>query len=532
MISKAQTDSLRIKNRIDSLLSKTSVDTVLLKLALPDSLAGTLSKIDSTAQSTVTNINKISNSINQPIDKVNQSAAKLTSLPSMITDKSILLQKKIVTQPPNIKGLDSLRHGLDSIETKLNKIQPEISKINSPQWVKAAEQKKDNTVSAVNSKLKAFKNKGATGLPGEVNLPATPSIDQSALPDLKNKKLPLPDVAVNKSGAKLPSSEGVGKKIKLHRTKTPKLKEIKGLDQAGNIQEKLGEVTSVAGKASSYQEDLKNLGDGNFERMEQLPDELEKRVANLDDMKALEGQAGTYKAVIAKWNSDPDVQKEAALNLAKEQAVNHFAGKEEQLKAAMEQLAKLKAKTKGAEGVVDLFKKHQNTMKQKTFLERLVPGIVFQVQKPNNVWIDFNPSLGYRFYGRLTAGLGWNERWSLSFKERHSYSTEHIYGPRSFIEFKWKDYLFLKAETEWMNILPVSIYPAYIVDTSGRRWVWSSFAGIKNVFTFSKSVKGQVQVLYNLYNPDKLSPYSNRLNVRFGFDFPIKKKGKNPITKS
>jgi hypothetical protein len=49
------------------------------------------------------------------------------------------------------------------------------------------------------------------------------------------------------------------------------------------------------------------------------------------------------------------------------QAVNHFAGKEKELMAAMDQLSKVK----DAEQVVDLFKKPVNPMKGKPFVERL-----------------------------------------------------------------------------------------------------------------------------------------------------------------
>ena len=70
-------------------------------------------------------------------------------------------------------------------------------------------------------------------------------------------------------------------------------------------------------------------------------------------------------------------------------------------------------------------------------------------------------------------------------------------------------------------------YPAYPVETEGRVWVWSTFVGIKNVFKFSNSVKGHVQVLYNVYDPEKRSPYANRINVRLGFEFPLKKVKEN-----
>ena len=61
-------------------------------------------------------------------------------------------------------------------------------------------------------------------------------------------------------------------------------------------------------------------------------------------------------------------------------------------------------------------------------------------------------------------------------------------------------------------------------DPASRQWVWSYFAGFKRDFRFSKHVMGHVQLLYNIYDRYHKNPYSNRLNVRMGFDFPLQKK--------
>lgn len=50
-------------------------------------------------------------------------------------------------------------------------------------------------------------------------------------------------------------------------------------------------------------------------------------------------------------------------------------------------------------------------MKEKPLIERIVPGIALQVQKKgDDLMVDFNAYAGYRFTGRITAGLGWNQR--------------------------------------------------------------------------------------------------------------------------
>ncbi len=117
----------------------------------------------------------------------------------------------------------------------------------------------------------------------------------------------------------------------------------------------------------------------------------------------------------------------------------------------MEKLGKLKSKCQDAEGVLDLFQKKQRPLKGKPFVERIITGINLQVQAGTHIWLDFNPYVGNQISIRFTAGAGWNERLSVDFKEWEVISAERINGPRSFLEFKFKENLILKAETELMN---------------------------------------------------------------------------------
>lgn len=51
-------------------------------------------------------------------------------------------------------------------------------------------------------------------------------------------------------------------------------------------------------------------------------------------------------------------------------------------------------------------------------------------------------------------------------------------------------------------------------------------AGYKRQFRYSSKVLGTVQILYNLVAPSGQSPYVDRINLQFGFEFPMKKKVK------
>jgi hypothetical protein len=69
----------------------------------------------------------------------------------------------------------------------------------------------------------------------------------------------------------------------------------------------------------------------------------------------------------------------------------------------------------------------------KPLIERVVPGISFQILKRgNDVLVDFNPYAGYRFTGRLTTGGGWVQRISFD----HPSRATRVYGPRIFGECK------------------------------------------------------------------------------------------------
>lgn len=286
-------------------------------------------------------------------------------------------------------------------------------------------------------------------------------------------------------------------------------------------------MSQLGADAKGYANDARQLAKGNLEQLEKAPEALEQQVMKLDEMKAAQAAMGDgidHAAMVQKWNSDPNYARELAVTKAKEQMVDHFAGYQQELKAAMEQLTKLKAKKQDAEGVVDLFKPRQNDLKGKSFRERLLPGLSLQFQNSTNQWFDFNFYLGYRISAKITAGAGWVERFSENLKEWEYHPEERAYGPRVFADVKVKRGFHLRGEVEYLNAQVMSPYLLQ-QDVSGRAWVWSYFVGVKQSFDLSKKLRGNVQMMYNLYNPEKRSPYVSRLNVRVGIELPYRKKG-------
>jgi len=66
--------------------------------------------------------------------------------------------------------------------------------------------------------------------------------------------------------------------------------------------------------------------------------------------------------------------KQQLVSQARKVAVDHFAGKQEQLKQAMDQMSKYKQKYESVQSIEELPKRPPHAMRGKPFYERLVPG--------------------------------------------------------------------------------------------------------------------------------------------------------------
>ena len=216
-----------------------------------------------------------------------------------------------------------------------------------------------------------------------------------------------------------------------------------------------------------------------------------------------------------------DNAKQHLVTIAKKAAVDHFAGKQEQLKAAMEKISKYKQKFTSASSIKDLPKRPPNAMKGKPFVERLVPGLYFQHQQKNFYLIDVNPYLGYRITGRLTASLGWNHRYAYDKRNRTFNRDSRIFGPRGYIDLKVGKGFIAHFEGESMN----AFVPSTLVgnpDDGQREWVWSFMTGLKKEYKIYKNLKGTALIQYNWFNKYYKAPYVDRLNSRIGFEYMLK----------
>lgn len=248
-------------------------------------------------------------------------------------------------------------------------------------------------------------------------------------------------------------------------------------------------------------------------------------VTELGEVRSEIAEGAPLTSLMGKVN-DEESAREYLLEQAKQQAIDHFSGQTDKLQTAMDAIARHKARIPTVASLNDLPKRAPNEMKGKVFVERLVPGVAFQLLKKEDlITIDINVYSGYRFTKRLTVGGGWNERVGLNTRAVSFTSGDvRIYGPRAFSSFKLPRGFEPRVELELMN----TFIPPYIrnphVDPGSRRWVWGAFIGMSKTYSITKRIRGTAMIMVRLFDPDRTSPYPDVVNARFGIEVPIKKR--------
>ena len=383
------------------------------------------------------------------------------------------------------------------------------------------------------NKIEDLKNSTSQSL-NEVNLPPQlqepmsklkQSIQGYPLPGLDGKipTLDLPKFDLAGSEFKLPSASGLlGDESKL-----PQLNLSGKMPKLNNAILPAGQLKDLTGKAGEYGADIKKISTQAGE-LKDIDKAATTQLSKLDEVQGLKKEMGSFDQLNGLSTMDEEAMKQKlkdaaskeALASLKEQMTDHFAGKEEALKKAMTHISKLKSKFSEVKSLSELPKRAPNPMRGKPMIERIVPGLTFLVQKKDVLLLDVNPVVRFRFTGRFTAGLGWNQRfvfdgWNLTDRSL-------IYGPRAVLEYRWaKGFHFLVSPELMKTNIPPQLQRT--PTESNKMWVPGMFGGLKKEFVVYKKIKGNTEMLYNLYNTHGRSPYIDRFVLRFGFEFPMKK---------
>ncbi|HQQ82123.1 MAG TPA: hypothetical protein PK059_02990 [Cyclobacteriaceae bacterium] len=417
------------------------------------------------------------------------------------------------------KALAGYRHQFDSVSRAKTQKLREMNK--------NVEQLKSKTIAKLNQLDLPKELKGPVGQMEK-------SISRYSVPTVNGK---IPSLAT--AGPRVPSLQIPGAQVpglKLNTT-NPSLNlpqnDLTKITQGATneLNKSTGQLNQLNTQVNGYTKDVKRISSGNLDSLTMVNKELERRAAQELNLKNLQGgqqQVTQYQTMLQKGN-DPEAMKKMALAEAQKQAammpaVNHFAGQEQKLESAMGLMSNLKKKFSSLGSLEEALRKPPNEMKGKPLIERLVPAVTLQFMSGNTTMlVDVNPSVAYRFNGRLNIGLGWVDRLTI-----HDFDVSRkdlVYGVRSFGEFKIVRGLVGRADVETLNaLIPVSM--AGPTDSQKRLWGMSVLVGLKKEFKVWKKIQGNAQMLYRVWNEHDRTPYTDRLTVRMGFEFPMKKKQK------
>ncbi|MCZ8353596.1 MAG: hypothetical protein O9340_02600 [Cyclobacteriaceae bacterium] len=458
-----------------------------------------------------------------------QSKAKSDSILRVAQNKQDSLQEKFTKSADSLKALyqkpitylNKKENDLNKIQDSLmiigqrpnEKIQQQLDsiRIKKEKLINQFNHQKDSVVNRYQKKL-AKLNK-VPGIKSKVNLPGNAKNINVENNNLPNSNFDLPEISgldLNQTNEmssidnKLPDVNNPIPNTNLNNP-LQKIETPKELGMAKDVKSKIetfkNDTTSIDQKASKVAEDkiAKEVGlDGFSDQQQKLNDQL-------------------------KPQSEEEA-KAALLEQAQTTAINHFQGKEALLQEAMEKMAKYKKKYNSLASIKDA-KKFYNPLKEKSFRERIFPGISFQYQKSNDYMLDINPSLGYMILQNVSAGVGFNYRLIRSDNNESWRPKQSIYGPRAFAEVKLFKGFLGYIEYEYMNTR-VPEKAGVSRENGKREWVSGLFTGIKTRYPITRWMKGTAIVQFNWLNDGIKSPYGNNITSRIGFEFYLKKKAK------
>lgn len=221
---------------------------------------------------------------------------------------------------------------------------------------------------------------------------------------------------------------------------------------------------------------------------------------------------------------DPALIRERLKTEVMSRAIDHFQGKEEVLKLAMDRISMLKAKYGQVSSLADLKALPRNPMFGKSLRERLETGLTFQFLRSGVFQTKVNPYIRYHATGRLSFGLGWMIRYEVDGPKYHLEPMD--FGVQVFGECNLGHGASVYLESTAIHATGrVRSY----VDGANRDWSLVSQFGIRKRYRIYRSVKGTMLILMPV-SPMAIRMDRLKLTTRFGFEVPLPKKKTIPVS--
>jgi hypothetical protein len=494
------TDTLKTP-KLDSLAAKQKLDSikgvVAAKKAAVNSVTDSIKRIVNLPQDKINQLNSAIQSqqdsllgiINKPINDVNSS----------ISETQQTFQSKITGEQTNIQN--KVQGKMDGVE---NDVQQNISKAT------------DGKANLANGELK---------IPGA----------ESALPV---KDLKLDNVTVE--SAKIPGMETGVPKVDMPKIETPKLPDTKldmkslgekadvNLDavnkvtgEVSKVQGQIGNIDGKLAEAEQYENEIRNINENGLKDAEKLPEEIEKKAGDMAGIKTLNAEKEKvmkYKSVVERYK-DEKLMKEEIQRKLREVAndkVNQYTAA---VKDAQKHIANAKKINPAVQAYKDITRKRPNQMKGKPFRQRFIPGITLQAYNGEKFAMDVAAQAGYRVTGRLTTGIGYTYRISISDKNTNIVRGEGISGYRAYVDFRLLKSFFAHGEFESLS-LDARKQPKLFETLPSQ--TYGSYFGLGKRYNVSRKIKGSVTGLYRVDYKGEV-PGLSKLTLRIGFDLNLNK---------
>jgi len=431
-------------------------------------------RTDSLQKAYAAPLNKIQSSINK-LNHKKDSLSKLHLATLSVTHKIDSLQK---AQTAKLKELNG----------KIDKVKNEtLTKVSSLHLPPEAQKEIDDLAKNIHS-FKVPNN--FFQLPGMNFIPKT-----TAIPGLSNFSLSLPS-NLSIPTVKIPSLQ----KFNLNVKQLPSLSQLEG-----SLGKELKQLQSAASMKSIEQTAMKELSQN----------------AEVKSLLKEETQVKDMASQLSKMKDPKSAEAMAQQQL--QPAVNHFAGKEKELQSAMGEISKYKQKYSSVKSLAELPKRAPNPLKEKPWIERVVPGLNYFILSKHSTFVDFNPYIGWRFNPRLTASIGWSERVGISHGNVSTSPYDRVYGIRANVSYLWTHGFIFRLSPELMSAyVPTSSTP----DTKEQALVLGLFGGVRKDFKIYKGIIGYTEGMYNFIQKPGQNLYGDRLSLRLGIEVKIKKQAK------
>ncbi len=284
-------------------------------------------------------------------------------------------------------------------------------------------------------------------------------------------------------------------------------------------------ITELAARAKAIQTNLQKLKDGNAAEIDRT---FDQQLGHMEEMLKFKQGASKVEAVKGQASSltNSEVAKDKIRKKVEQKYIDHFAGHEDKIKSETESMEKLQRKYHSLKDVRYPPKRRSNPESERTFMERIIFGSEFQIERSDPVWtgLHISPYLGYWFSDRFRLAIGGTESLSFDVKSLEIEHKDESYGYRIFGNYKVIRGLFSHLEFENIyRTTPVYSGAHNLSSVHSRQWDPSILIGLFKTFSISSRISGQSQFLYDLFDVTRNFRF-NQAAFRFGFEYRIAKK--------